>query len=58
MNPSVGIVAYWLQALGYDWNHYVNDDQALLMVIIAASWKQISYNFCFLLQAYSPFLIH
>ena len=31
MNPSVGIVAYWLQALGYDWNHYVNGDQALLM---------------------------
>ncbi|MEC7853029.1 MAG: sn-glycerol-3-phosphate ABC transporter permease UgpA [Pseudomonadota bacterium] len=47
MNPSVGIIAYWLQALGYDWNHYVNGDQALLMVIIAASWKQVSYNFLF-----------
>ena len=47
MNPSVGIVAYWLQALGYDWNHYVNGDQALLMVILAASWKQVSYNFLF-----------
>ena len=34
MNPSVGIVAYWLQAVGYDWNHYVNGDQALLMVMI------------------------
>ena len=47
MNPSVGIVAYWLGALGVDWNHYVNGDQALLMVIIAASWKQVSYNFLF-----------
>ena len=47
MNPSVGIVAYWLQAVGYDWNHYVNGDQALLMVMIAASWKQVSYNFLF-----------
>lgn len=47
MNPSIGIVAYWLGALGVDWNHYVNGDQALLMVIIAASWKQISYNFLF-----------
>ena len=47
MNPSVGIVAYWLGALGIDWNHYVNGDQALMMVIIAASWKQVSYNFLF-----------
>ena len=47
MNPSVGIVAYWLSALGVDWNHYVNGEQALLMVIIAASWKQVSYNFLF-----------
>ena len=47
MNPSIGIVAYWLGALGVDWNHYVNGDQALMMVIIAASWKQISYNFLF-----------
>ena len=47
MNPSVGIVAYWLNALGVEWNHYVDGEQALLMVIIAASWKQVSYNFLF-----------
>ena len=47
MNPSVGIITYWLSALGVDWNHYVNGEQALLMVIIAASWKQVSYNFLF-----------
>lgn len=49
MNPSLGIFAYWLEGLGYEWNHYVNGDQALLMVTVAAAWKQISYNFLFFL---------
>jgi sn-glycerol 3-phosphate transport system permease protein len=49
MNPSLGIVAYWLKAFGYDWNHYVNEGEALLLVIVAAAWKQISYNFLFFL---------
>ncbi len=49
MNPSLGIVAYWLRGLGVEWNHYANGDQALLMVVVAASWKQISYNFLFFL---------
>jgi sn-glycerol 3-phosphate transport system permease protein len=50
MNPQLGIVAYWLEAaFGVDWNHYVNGRQALLMVIIAAAWQQISYNFLFFL---------
>ena len=39
MNPSLGIIAYWLSGMGVDWNHYVNGDQALLMVIVAAAWK-------------------
>ncbi len=49
MNPSMGIVAYWLKALGVEWNHYVNGDQALLLVVVAAAWKQVSYNFLFFL---------
>ncbi len=49
MNPSLGIVAYWLKAMGYEWNHYVNGRQAMLMVTLAAAWKQISYNFLFFL---------
>lgn len=49
MNPTIGIVAWWLEALGIDWNHYQNGDQALLLVIVAASWKQVSYNFLFFL---------
>lgn len=49
MNPSLGIVAYWLRGIGVDWNHYVNGEQALLLVVVAAAWKQISYNFLFFL---------
>ncbi len=49
MNPSLGIVAYWLKNIGVDWNHYLNGDQALLLVIVAAAWKQVSYNFLFFL---------
>ena len=50
MNPTIGIVAYWIEALsGTEWNHYVKGNQALILVIIAATWKQISYNFLFFL---------
>ncbi len=49
MNPSLGIAAYWLKLAGYDWNHYVNGNEALLMVIVAASWKHVSYCFLFFL---------
>ncbi|MBC8240433.1 MAG: sn-glycerol-3-phosphate ABC transporter permease UgpA [Alphaproteobacteria bacterium] len=48
-NPTVGINAYVLHLLGYDWNHYLNGTDALILVIIAASWNQISYNFLFFL---------
>jgi sn-glycerol 3-phosphate transport system permease protein len=48
-DPSIGLFAYSLRALGIDWNHQINGDQALVMVIIAAVWKQISYNFLFFL---------
>jgi sn-glycerol 3-phosphate transport system permease protein len=48
-NPVVGIFAYSLRGLGYTWNHQLNGGQALFLVIFAASWKQISYNFLFFL---------
>ena len=48
-NPSLGIIAYLLQGLGYDWNHYLNGPEALVLVIVASIWKQISYNFLFFL---------
>ena len=48
-NPTVGIIAYTLRGLGYTWNHHLNGNQALLLVVLAAAWKQISYNFLFFL---------
>ena len=48
-NPTVGIIAYLLRGLGYTWNHQLNGAQALLLVILAGAWKQISYNFLFFL---------
>ena len=47
--PGIGIVANALKALGVDWNYLLNGDQALLLVIVAAAWKQLSYNFLFFL---------
>ncbi len=48
-NPSVGVLSSFLDTLGYTWNHKINGNQALLLLIISASWKQISYNFLFFL---------
>ena len=48
-NPSIGVATYWLKALGYDWNHVLNGTEAMGLVVAAASWKQISYNFLFFL---------
>jgi sn-glycerol 3-phosphate transport system permease protein len=48
-NPSVGIVAAALRRAGVDWNYLLNGRQALLLVILAAAWKQVSYNFLFFL---------
>ena len=48
-SPSIGIVAYALQAIGIDWNHLLNGGQAMALVVAAAVWKQISYNFLFFL---------
>jgi sn-glycerol 3-phosphate transport system permease protein len=48
-NPVVGINAYILRGLGYEWNHYLDGGDAMILVVIAAAWKQISYNFLFFL---------
>lgn len=48
-NPRIGIVAYYLQLLGYDWNHTINGRDAQILIVVAAVWKQISYNFLFFL---------
>ncbi|MCC6000728.1 MAG: sn-glycerol-3-phosphate ABC transporter permease UgpA, partial [Pararhodobacter sp.] len=48
-NPPLGMLPYILDMVGYDWNHRRNSNDAMIMVIIAAAWKQISYNFLFFL---------
>jgi sn-glycerol 3-phosphate transport system permease protein len=47
--PSIGIVTFALRALGIHWDWVLQGDQAMLLVVIAATWKQISYNFLFFL---------
>src|SRR5215813_3206305 len=47
--PSIGIATYALKRAGIDWNWIIQGDQAMLLVVIAAVWKQISYNFLFFL---------
>ena len=47
--PSVGVVTYGLRKLGYEWNWVLQGDQAMLLVVIASVWKQVSYNFLFFL---------
>jgi sn-glycerol 3-phosphate transport system permease protein len=59
-NPSIGVVAAGLHRAGIDWNYLLNGKQAMLLVILAAAWKQISYNFLFFLaglQAISASLL-
>jgi len=50
-NPTLGIFPYFLEMVGIKWNHYLNGRQAMALVIMAAAWKQIAYNFLFYLAA-------
>jgi sn-glycerol 3-phosphate transport system permease protein len=47
--PSVGVLSFALRSLGVDWNHLLNGTHAMTLVVMAAVWKQISYNFLFFL---------
>ncbi len=47
-SPSIGVVAYGLSKFfGFEWNHLLNSTHAMSLVVAAAVWKQISYNFLF-----------
>lgn len=48
-DPTLGLVSAGLKALGIGWNHNLDGSQALLLVILASIWKQMSYNFVFFL---------
>ena len=47
--PSLGIIARGMRDMGFDWNPLLNGNHAMIMVVLAAAWKQISYNFLFFL---------
>lgn len=46
-NPTIGLMPYVLDRFGYDWDHSLKAGDAMILVIIAAAWKQVSYNFLF-----------
>ena len=46
-NGNIGLVSWYLKGLGYDWNHNLNGDQAMFLVVLASAWGRISYNFLF-----------
>ncbi|MBM3536936.1 MAG: sn-glycerol-3-phosphate ABC transporter permease UgpA [Alphaproteobacteria bacterium] len=47
--PSLGVVAQFIRGLGIEWNPLLNGTHAMVLVVMAATWKQISYNFLFFL---------
>ena len=47
--PSIGIVSYLLEQWGFEWNHLLNSRHAMALIVMAAVWKQLSYNFLFFL---------
>ena len=49
LSPSLGIISHALRPLGIEWNHALNGSHAMILIVIAAVWKQISYNFLFFL---------
>ncbi len=48
-NTRVGVVTWYLGVLGYDWNHVLNGEEAMGLVVVASAWGRISYNFLFFL---------
>jgi len=47
--PPMGVVSYLLHEWGFEWNHLLNADHAMALIVLAAIWKQVSYNFLFFL---------
>lgn len=45
----MGIVSHLLRLAGLPWNHLLDSNHAMALIVIAAVWKQISYNFLFFL---------
>ncbi len=50
-NTRVGVVSWYLGQFGYDWNHVLNDGEAMGLVVVASAWGRVSYNFLFFFAA-------
>ena len=48
-SSPMGVISFTLQSVGIEWNHLLNSTHAMTLIVIAAVWKQISYNFLFFL---------
>ncbi len=46
-NPSIGSLAILLRKIGIAWDPVLNGTDAMILLVAAAAWKQISYNFLF-----------
>ena len=46
-SPNIGVIAYWLRSAGFQWDPLLNGNDAMALIVTAAIWKQISYNFLF-----------
>lgn len=46
-NPSIGSLAVLLHKAGIRWDPVLDGTDAMILVVAAAAWKQISYNFLF-----------
>jgi sn-glycerol 3-phosphate transport system permease protein len=48
-SPSIGVLSHALQVAGVDWNPLLNSQHAMALIVMAAVWKQLSYNLLFFL---------
>jgi sn-glycerol 3-phosphate transport system permease protein len=48
-NPTLGVVAHWIKGFGFPWDPLLVAQDAMTLVVVAAVWNQISYNFLFFL---------
>jgi sn-glycerol 3-phosphate transport system permease protein len=48
-HPTLGTLSRPIKALGIDWNPMLNANHAMTLLVLSATWKQISYNFLFFL---------
>ena len=48
-HPTLGTLSKPIKAIGIDWNPMLNGNHAMTLLVLSATWKQISYNFLFFL---------